>query len=70
MSKAIQILKNHPWAIISYILYALLCFSTINTELKFQAASKNINHGDKVAWGEGIMYGDILLFIIAAIFIA
>jgi len=69
MKKSIQILKGHPWAIISYILYACFCFMVITTQLRFEAAVGHIQHGDQIAWGEGVMFGELYAFVIAIIFI-
>ena len=68
MKNAIQIIKSHPGSVICYALYATFCYMTISSSLKFKAAVNHIEHGDKIAWGEGVMYGYILTFIIAIIF--
>jgi len=37
--------------------------------LRFTAAKDHINHGNKIAWGEGIMFGYIYNLILATLFI-
>jgi hypothetical protein len=69
MKKIFQILRTHPWAIMSYILYILFCLMTIASTLRFEAALDRIQGGDKVAWGEGVMYGDLFAFVIATVFV-
>jgi len=69
MKKAIQILKSHPWAIICFAFYLLLYYNTIVSAVRFRATVHHIEQGDKIAWGEGIIYGDILTFLIGIIFL-
>ena len=70
MKKAVQIIKSHPGVMICYILYSLLCYTTINFTLKFNADLDHIQPGKGVMWGgQGELFSIIFTFIIAIIFI-
>jgi hypothetical protein len=60
-------IKQHPFSTIGLLLYLILYSMQIRAYLKFRAAVSSINNEEKIAWGEGIMYGYIIIFIIAII---
>lgn len=68
MQFLIQILKKHPFAIVSFILYLLLCLDQLRTSNNFREASAHINSGERVAWGEGVMYGYIFTILVGLVF--
>ncbi len=61
MSRVIQIVNKHKISAIAYILYLFLWYNILTTEWRFKAALSHIDEGEKVAWGEGVMYGDLLI---------
>ncbi|CAN5209096.1 hypothetical protein BH09BAC6_BH09BAC6_31250 [soil metagenome] len=60
MKIALKIFKQHWIAITAYSIYLLIWYSTFTTQLRFKAALPHIGEGERVAWGEGVMYGDLL----------
>jgi hypothetical protein len=64
MQLLLQTIKKHPLALLAYIAYMWLLISQVRLSLHFTDASKLINRGDKIAWGEGVMYGWLLLFMV------
>lgn len=47
-----------------YLVYLALYFNQIHTERNFRASIGHINTGERIAWGEGVMYGELLVFLI------
>jgi hypothetical protein len=69
MKKVWQIFEQHPAAIIVYLLYAIFAQLVITAKWRYTAALAHIDSGERLAWGEGVMYGIIFLFFIAIIFV-
>jgi hypothetical protein len=63
-----QIFKQHPIAIIIYLLYACFAQLVITGKWRYTKALAHISSGERLAWGEGVMYGIIFLLFIATIF--
>jgi len=68
MEKAGQILKTYPWSFASYIVYAVLYYYVASAGIRFHSALYRLQGGERIAWGEGVMYGYLLITIIAVIF--
>jgi hypothetical protein len=52
--------RNHKAALIACSFYLLFWWSSVSTHLKYQAAADHLGVGEKVAWGEGVMYWYLL----------
>ncbi|WP_158827199.1 hypothetical protein [Mucilaginibacter lacusdianchii] len=61
MQFILRIIKKHLAAILAYIAYLWLLISQIKLHFRFAEASSHIGEGERIAWGEGIMYGWLLL---------
>jgi len=68
MKKVFQILKTYPWSFAAYTVYAALYYFVMSASIKFHAALNHIEGGEKIAWGEGVMYGYIFITMVAIIF--
>jgi hypothetical protein len=64
MKAILQFAKVYRLSIIAYVVYLALFFNQISAQQSFRAAASHINNGDRVAWGEGIMYGELLVSLI------
>ncbi len=67
MNFLLLFIKSHWLFIIFYSLYLLLLTGDIRSEIRFEAALNHINHGDRIAWSEGIMYGNLFTIIFGVI---
>jgi|GEM_PF-3355993 hypothetical protein len=65
----LQIVKRHPFSIVGFVLYLLLCVDQIRTERAFRAAANHINSGNRIAWGEGVIYGYLFVILMAFVLI-
>jgi len=61
MNQIIQIYKKRKISIIAYIVFLFLWYKMVTKQWQFKAALSHINEGEKVAWGEGLMYGELLI---------
>jgi hypothetical protein len=61
MQPILYAIKKHPVSLLAYIAYLWLLVIQVRLHLRFAEASSHINSGEKVAWGEGVMYGWLLL---------
>jgi len=68
MKSLSQIFKKHPIAIIVFLLYAYFAQAVITGKWRYSKALSHINSGEKLAWGEGVMYGAMFLFFIATVY--
>jgi hypothetical protein len=65
MMKAIfQFAKVYRLSVIAYVVYLALFFNQVLAQQNFRAAASHINNGERVAWGEGIIYGELLISLI------
>jgi len=69
MKKAVQLIRNYPFSITCYILYALFCYLTITFILSFNATFDHIKSDDPAWGGQGVLFGNIFTFVIAIIFL-
>jgi len=65
MPSILRIIKKHPFSFIGFELYLSLCFLQLRTVYRYKAATEHMNHGDHLAWGEGVMYGYYFVILIA-----
>jgi hypothetical protein len=68
MKALLSILKKHPISIFFYLLYTVF-YGRMVWVVHLYSQSKGLNHGERLMWGEGIMYGYLFSFIIATAFI-
>ena len=67
MKTLLHFIKSHWLFVIFYSLYLLLLIFNIRSEIRLEAALNHISHGDRIAWGEGIMYGNLFTIIFGVI---
>ncbi|TSJ44100.1 hypothetical protein FO440_07975 [Mucilaginibacter corticis] len=63
-----QIVKRHPISIAIYLLYISFAYLVIIAKWRFTRALPQIHGGEKLAWGEGVMYGILFLSFTAILF--
>lgn len=61
MQPILRTIKKHPFALFAYIAYVCLLINQVRLHFRFAEASSHINSGERVAWGEGMIYGWLLL---------
>ena len=66
MKAILRVWKDCRTSIVAYLVYLALYFNQIHTEQKFRASINHNNTGEQIAWGEGVMYGELLIFSIGA----
>jgi len=57
--------KRYKAAVIAYLFYLLFWCCSLTTQLRYKAAIDHINAGERLAWGEGVMYWYLLTFAIS-----
>src|ERR1700744_4551089 len=68
MEKVFQIFKTYPFSIASYSVYSFLYYFVITADIRYRAALPHINGGERLSWGEGVMYGYLFITLDAVIF--
>jgi TRAP-type C4-dicarboxylate transport system permease small subunit len=69
MQLAVNTLRKHPLSIVFFMLYSWFCYIQVRSHLRFTEASAHINQGERVTWGEGLMYGLLMLIVFSIIFV-
>lgn len=62
-------MTRHPGSMITYFTYIIFWYSTFSAQLKFHSAINSIDEGENIAWGEGVMYGYFLVYVMAILLI-
>lgn len=57
--------RGYKAAIIAYLCYLLFWWCNLSTKLRYEAAVDHISEGERVAWGEGVMYWYLLTLAIS-----
>lgn len=68
MQPVLQLIKKHPVALGAYVVYLWFLIAQLRVSLRFRGAGEHMNTGDRVALGEGTMYGWLLLILIIIVF--
>ena len=66
MRPVIQSFKKYLAVIIISFIYLLLWWQQWNLRSSFDVQSRRLDNGEKITWGEGIIYGDIFTLITGA----
>jgi hypothetical protein len=65
MHTIISFYKKHKAAIIAYVFYLLFWWLSLNTQSNFHTAIGHISQGERIAWGEGVMYWYLLTYAVS-----
>lgn len=65
LSRTFVFYKRYKATILAYLFYLLFWWFSLSTQLRYKAAIDHINAGEKLAWGEGVMYWYFLTFAVS-----
>lgn len=65
LSNTFAFYKRYKAATIAYLFYLLFWWCSLSTQLRYKAAIDHINAGERLAWGEGVMYWYLLTFAVS-----
>jgi len=66
MQPVIQSFKKYLATIIISFIYLLLWWNQWNVRSRFDRQSNQLNNGERITWGEGIIYGEFFTLITGA----
>ncbi len=66
--RIIDILKNHPFAVSSYMFFLAFCILQLKTAYNHRQALHEANNAARLVVGEGMMYGYLLLIVITCVY--
>jgi hypothetical protein len=66
MKTTLKFVKAYWLSTLAYIIYLVLLISQIRAQQNFRETVNNVKDGGRLPWGEGIMYGELLMFLIGA----
>ena len=63
-----EFISKYKLVFIVFIVHGWLWYTVLTAKARFEAAVSHLGKGELVAWGEGVMYGELLMIALGISF--